>query len=484
MNRVVFVCNILLGEGIYSFTHTYTSLLFIFLLTSAFSLYSDDLVNKNKQLKGFVDKYCLDCHDTDTAKGDFDLEKMLIHFDGKNSKLWERMVLRIEAGEMPPPKKKQPQKEESFAALNHVKVQLANEARKERANGRVMVRRLNRIEYENTLHNLFDTTVPLKDLLPEDEVSHGFTNSSDALSISPVHIQQYMAAADRVLNRIVPRKPLNTQSYTFEYPHEKEKPFWGHGHNKQFIRPRDGKIWFYNPTHIEVPAFLRQFSTVTRKEPGYYKVRVTAKADSTKGKMITWSFWKAKHNKRTKLLGFFNALPDKESSVEKTLWFEPNESIIVAPYLMSKTRVDAGYSRYSPKNGLPKDWKKSGTFYEPEGPALVISPVEIEGPIQKSWPPKGYTELFGKTPLIPHNELPKGTIIPDGLARIGNKVDGKWVKGLTPAMPENPEAETKKLLHSFMHKAFRRPVSDEDVEPYLNLAKQFLAEKHTFELPC
>ncbi|MCM8540553.1 MAG: DUF1592 domain-containing protein [Lentisphaeraceae bacterium] len=463
----------------------YISFLSLFVSTNIGSLHAfskEENEANNSKLKNFAEKFCLDCHDTETTKGDFDLEKIIPSFTEKNAKFWERMVLRIEAGEMPPPKKKQPEAKEVLEALTWVKKKLAEEAHTRRVSGRVLVRRLNRIEYENSIHDLLGIKKPLKDLLPEDEVSHGFSNSANALSISPVHIQQYMIAADRALKNLIPRKINEPKKYTFSYTDDQEKSFWGHGSNKQFIRPREDKIWFYASTHIEVPAFLRKFSTITRKEPGFYKIKITTKADSTDGKMIAYSFWKAKSGKRLKLIGFFDAHPNKETTIEKTIWFGESETIIVAPYQMSQYRVNAGHSMRQPIKDLPKDWRKSGKFYEPEGPALVVSPVEIEGPINEHWPTKSYTALFGQVPLVGRDKLDKEILLEAHLRRLSVKVAGKSVPALTPAMPEDPSTEAKKLLASFMHKAFRRPISDEDVEPYLNVVNQQLLEKQCFEV--
>ena len=82
---------------------------------------------------------------------------------------------------------------------------LAAEAKARRGEGRTRIRRLNRLEYENTVRDLLGITTPLQDLLPEDDTANGFDTASAALSISPVHIQRYMEAGETALQAALVR---------------------------------------------------------------------------------------------------------------------------------------------------------------------------------------------------------------------------------------------------------------------------------------
>jgi len=87
--------------------------------------------------------------------------------------------------------------------VRRISSQLDEAAAKQRSEGRVVLRRLNRVEYENTVRDLFDVNVSVKEMLPEDSVSHGFDNVGAALNISPVLIERYLEAADAVLNAAI-----------------------------------------------------------------------------------------------------------------------------------------------------------------------------------------------------------------------------------------------------------------------------------------
>src|SRR5262249_33764154 len=80
-----------------------------------------------------------------------------------------------------------------------------------RAQGRVVLRRLNRVEYENTVRDLLAASIDLKDLLAPDAAANGFDNSAEAPQLAPVLMERYLEAADAALNVAVangPRPPL------------------------------------------------------------------------------------------------------------------------------------------------------------------------------------------------------------------------------------------------------------------------------------
>ncbi len=129
---------------------------------------------------------------------------------------------------------------------------------------------------------MLDIDTSLRDLLPEDDIRDGFANQADGLSISPVHIQQYMAAADRAIEAASVRQVRpETKTSRFSYCHDAEKPFHDHPHNKLQCNLRGDDLHFFLDTHIEVPAYLRQFESMTRETPGRYRIRITTEARDT-----------------------------------------------------------------------------------------------------------------------------------------------------------------------------------------------------------
>ena len=403
----------------------------------------------------FVKKHCAECHDDSTAKGEFRID-LLGNDLAKEAhrQRWARVFERVQNGEMPPAKRKDgPSAAEKETALQALRLAFHDQAKSDRGDGgRVRTRRLNRLEYENTVHDLLGIHTPLQDLLPEDDLADGFSNNTGALSISPVHIQQYMAAADRSLqDATFPQAQPETKTHRFSYNDDVEKPFHGHAHNQLQCNLRGEDLHFFLPTHIEVPAYLRQFENLTRQTPGLYRIKITTEARDTKdGEDLVFSVWFAAGGKRRELIGYFDAHLNKPTSIELTHYFQRNETIIIAPYRMSKIRTDAGFSVYLPdkQEKIPKGWHHINNPKPPiptVGSALVVKPVEITGPLFPSWPPAGHRLLYGEGDLA------------------ANAVG------------------TRALLLTFMNRAFRRPVGDEELDRYYALVRTRLERGESFD---
>lgn len=428
----------------------------------------------------FVSRRCADCHDKQTAEGDFRIDLLGNDLaDESNYKRWARVLARVENGEMPPADfAERPADAETVVALQTLKLAFHEHAKADRdRGGRVRTRRLNRLEYENTVHHLLGVETPLQDLLPEDDLADGFSNSTDALSVSPVHIQQYMAAADRALQDATVRQARpETKTHRFSYTHEDEKPFHGHAHNKLQCNLRGEDLYFFLPTHIEVPAYLRQFEKLTRQVPGQYKVKITTEArDTTDGEDLAYSVWVAAGGKRRELIGYFDAQFKQPTLIELTRYFQSGETIIVAPYRMAKVRVDAGYSVYLPdkKEKIPEGWHAISNPKPPidtVGPVIIVKPVEIIGPLFESWPPEGHRLLYGDAELVAVAEVAKQARVTATIRRYPLTVQA------------TDEGAARAQLDIFMSRAFRRPVSTEEVDKYYTLVRSRLNQGECFEI--
>ena len=462
------------------------------LLAPLVALQADEPPNAREVPVGFVKTHCSECHDGDAAEGGFRADLLRTNLaDAANHKAWSRVLARVQGGEMPPPDTERPAEAEIVAALAALKTAFHEESQARHGEaGRVRVRRLNRLEYENTVRDLLDIDTPLQDLLPEDDLIDGFSNQAAGLSISPVHIQQYMAAADRALEAASVRQARpETKTYRFSYTDDAEKPFHGHAHNKLQCNLRGEDLHFFLDTHIEVPAYLRQFEAVTRDTPGRYRIRITTESrDTTDGEDLIFSVWLAAGNKRRELLGHFDAKHRKESVVELTRPFERGETIIVAPWRMAKVRIDAGYSVYLPdkQEKIPKGWHFINNPNPPiptVGPAIVVKPVEIIGPLHESWPPAGHRLLYGDAAeLVPAAEVAKSARVPVSILRPVRAYRQLKDTVTVKLAPEATESAVHEALTRFISRAFRRPTTDDEVELYHAMVRDRLANGECLEV--
>jgi mono/diheme cytochrome c family protein len=170
--------------------------------------------------RAVIDKYCVTCHNQRLKTGGLALDVLDVANPGANAELWERVVAKLRAGSMPPPGNPRPDVETYRA----VAIWLENEidrAWAARPNpGRIgAVHRLNRVEYNNAIRDLFAIDLDVKSLLPGDETADGsFDNFADSLSISTAHLERYLSVARQVTRLATGLPPGNAKVDRFEIP--------------------------------------------------------------------------------------------------------------------------------------------------------------------------------------------------------------------------------------------------------------------------
>jgi hypothetical protein len=416
----------------------------------------------------FLEAHCYECHDEDSQKGKFRLDQLPTdQMTADNAGTWARILTRLEAGEMPPPKHERPPQTEVQKMLTWCKTALAAEARAQRGNERTRMRRLNRLEYENTVQDLLHVDVALQAMLPVDDRVEGFDTAAQALSISPVHIQRYMDAAETALQAAMMRGPKPAVvTKRFYYDHKKEEHFLNQARQGGMMVRHDGEVqWHSEGDNNDHPPILQQLASFTREHPGHYRVRVAARTLDAQGEPVTFVVRQSSKKQRAgfKALGWFDAPADTAQVFEMETTFLRDESITITPYRLNDMRRQRGLSQYPPDDGS-----------KPTGLALGIMWVEVEGPLVEMWPPAGHRLLFGDVPLVPFKSLPEGVVTPGHMQQLRNG------NTLTPSSAQ-PEKDAKLLLQSFLSRLFRRPVNDDDVAPYLGIARGRLQHAECFE---
>jgi hypothetical protein len=149
-------------------------------------------------IRPLVETYCLDCHDTDTQKGDLDLEQFRT-FEAirADAHPWELVDEQLELGEMPPKDKKQPTEVERVALVKWVKDSLAALAREQAGDpGPVVLRRLSNAEYTYTMGDLtgIESLDPAREFPVDGAAGEGFSNAGAALVMSPALLTKYLDA--------------------------------------------------------------------------------------------------------------------------------------------------------------------------------------------------------------------------------------------------------------------------------------------------
>ena len=157
----------------------------------------------------FLKKHCLECHSGDKPKAELSLAGFIDNASVvKKRKTWESVLKMVESSEMPPDDKPQPTAKEieEFASLARA-VFVHHDKHAKPDPGRVTMRRLNRVEYANTLRDLVGVDFNPAADFPSDDIGHGFDNIGDVLTLSPILMEQYLAAAETVSQRVILANP-------------------------------------------------------------------------------------------------------------------------------------------------------------------------------------------------------------------------------------------------------------------------------------
>jgi hypothetical protein len=416
--------------------HLTLAALLVLTARSAASDYDD-------QVRPFLARHCLECHGAEKTKGKLRLDQLAADFDNPvSTERWQKVLKRLQTGEMPPESKPRPPEREVRTLSDWINGRVAATAARRAAEGRVVMRRLNRIEYENTISDLLGVVVDLKEQLPQDGSLDGFDNVGAALHTSSFLMEKYLEAADKALALAVanlPKPKTVTKRFSLKDSHQVKSS------TESVYRKLDDTIVCFSSSAwnaVGVTGFYPQ-----DRERGYYRIRISAYGFQSGGKPITFrvSAGGGRMSGKSGVVGYFDAPADKPTVIEFIQYMEPRTSISILPYGLAganTVKVAGGAEKY-------------------EGPGLAVQWVETEGPLNDTWPPDGHRAIFGD--------------LPQGKAPIYNYSDRVEV------VSSDPVADAEKILRRFARRAFRRAVTDDDVKPFLNLVNARLAEKHSFE---
>lgn len=391
-------------------------------------------VGASNDIMPLLTRHCRECHSGDKPKGKFRLDQLSNDFKSHaNRERWQTVLKRVQAGEMPP---KTPLAEKE---IRLVADWIATQEQARRAEGRVVLRRLNRTEYENTVRDLLGVPVNLKEQLPQDGAADGFDNAAAALHVSSFLMERYLEAADTALNLAIanrPKPPALKKRYSLKETHTVKTTT-----ESVYRKFDDTVVCFCSSAWHSV--WLSPFYPAER---GNYRFRISASGYQSNGKPVTYRVTAGGGRMAGKsgLVGYFDAPADKPVTIEFVEHMEPRTTIAILPY---------GLAGANAVNKIGAD--------KYDGPGLAVHFVEVEGPLNDSWPPASHQRLFGAQTQGP---------APSYNARDRVEIVSK-----------EPLADADRILRGFLRRAFRRAVADDHVKPFVKIVETKLAEKATFE---
>jgi hypothetical protein len=474
--------------------------------------------------RAFMEKHCFECHDAETKKGGLDLTTL--RYDAAKPEKWVQLHDAVAAGEMPPAKRKsQPTPAERAAFVAELGGRLTADIAAAHPH-RIGLRRLTRLEFENSLKDLLGLPrLDITALLPADGRVSGYDKIGSGLDLSPGHLAAYQEAVEKALDVAIATQSTPPRAYKKRvYPAGLFK-FGGNLAHGQFVLLKDkqndpalsvrggfedkkGHVGHEGPDLkergqlVKSPAVAQSQSAVGLLNPNLagYEAAMNVSpiyAGNYRLRLSTWGFrWangrpnpcdapqaavlraheEGKQQEGGRLLAAFTAPSMESKEGEIVTWLDAHESIVFDPVSI-------------PWNGL-RIGQVAGRAAKHVGPGVALDWFEIEGPLNPVWPPVSHARLFGRLPL---KALPAGgEVVPprrEKVRSIGGYLPSMYFD-LTPAerepkletvWSESPVDDARRLLGDFLPRAFRRQVAPAEIEPYLQLLQTRLAAKDCFE---
>ncbi|MEO2013460.1 MAG: DUF1592 domain-containing protein [Fuerstiella sp.] len=467
-------------------------------------------------LNALFENHCLDCHGNVEPSGGLDLSSLKWQLDDPYlTSIWVKIHDRVASGEMPPKEDSTLENSERRAAVadlagRMIKVQETRATQ----NGRAVSRRVNRFEYENILRDLLhDPHLKIADRLPLDGKVHGFAKVAGALDVSHVQVNAYLDAAEFALRRALEFPAEKPKSATVRYHAREQGTMWSGSGNagwgrqalsldgltvndedsftrKRFTSaaknggfpewPEDASVAIFRGAYTPFYYGFDKFKAPVR---GHYRIRIKARSVLRQTDYVDWQgekkprfypnlvldakrrfptpvndrIFPGKRSEPVKVyssttsepntqstlpIGVFEAPPDEprvfqmEAFVEKGAMVQLDCMRIPSPMLPA----------------LPHTIQKS----DPDGyPGVAFHWLEVEGPIIEHWPPSSYRSLFGD-------------------------VGFKQKNGRVVAVTEQPLENARKLLSSFIERAYRRPVAQKEFDRFYQYAEKLLNDGTSF----
>lgn len=311
------------------------------------------------QLVSFLNQYCTACHSGETPTGSLNLETYTFDLaDAEVRRRWVYLHDRVASGEMPPESEEKP----DAAAVERFLQTLGPELmRADLASRKVVLRRLNRSGYQNTVRDLFQIYIDLQKVLPDDSPEQGFDTIGSVLSVSAEQMMLYIEAADLVLDEVFgpPQRPDRIDTTV----NIKEMS----SRDTADRVDEDGVVLFSGAKTLPLYG-------VSVRGPALYRLRIEARAIQSEQPIIMRVDGGVTGLIPGHIAGYFEVPPGETTTIELT-------DRAVERHDTFAFGLVGGYPWWSVKANY-------------QGAGLFVGDIHIEGPLEE-WPRSSRVQLLG-----------------------------------------------------------------------------------------
>ena len=398
---------------------------------------SADLIRDS--LDPLIESACVGCHDSATKTG-LDFESLGDDLsDHSNFRQWERVFDRIQSGEMPPPSEDRPEKKLLSESLRILENGLLKASiHRQKTIGRVPSRRLTKREFGNSLRDLLLIDSDVTSGIPDEIESGTFDTVGINQRISAVHMESYLQAADEAIQTAINlrRDPYHEVKVDFSNLEQwHEKPINLGGSITRKLKFGDGVALFRDVDYLT--PFTYRIPTA-----GQYRLTATIAAYQSKTP-VTAKFIVKNQSGSATLVKAVDLQPREPETVVVNAFLKPGD----IPYLTFDMEG------VEPFTGI----QTAGGSKHYKGRGLAILEQKFAGPVSESWPPPSTHALLKSL-----------------------QWDGPE-KGPFKVRSDQDQLEhVTAIVREIAPRLFRREISDDELRPYIDLAKPPIAEDRDF----
>ena len=383
------------------------------------------------QHRALLDRYCVTCHNEKLRTAELVLAGLDVGNPGEAAETWEKVVRKLRAGQMPPARAPRPDKPAYDAFISYLETELDGWAAAHPNPGRSGARRLNRAEYTNAIRDLLAVEFDGDSLLPADDSRYGFDNNADVLAISPLLLERYISAAKKI-SRLAVGDPATLPVFeSFEVPkyymqedrREETLPFGSRGGMAiRYHFPVDGEYVVKVRLHRNSREYIRGLV-----EPHQLDVRLD-------GKRI--QLFTIGGERRGKSAGIFSSAGLGDPAQEEYERSADEQLEVRFPARAGPRQVTVAFLKE--------------TFVP-------------EGPLQPRLTQYDFAQYKGGEPAVASVAIGG----PFDVQGIGESPSREKILICRPTAREEEDSCAATILTSLARRAYRRPVTDEDLQVLL-----------------
>jgi len=405
------------------------------LLSLQFGAGAAEQVRSIDEVRPLLRDYCQSCHGPQVQLANLRVDNLSadIAENRRTTEIWRNILNRVRRGEMPPKGSPLPDATERDNAIAVLRTAIDHVLEQRRSTeGRTVLRRLNRTEYQRTMTDLLGYKMDYARDIPPDSLSRdGFRNNASSLRMTGLQLEYYLKAAREAMQRIIVSEPppILEMRYTFTESNLDKWRLEEEQIAKNVVSRTDAFLCHMNPSYPEKGEFL---------------VEVTAAAELKPNKGFPIMQVSVGYRPDTEIL--FRILDTVELMSEEPRTFkfrgqmenfpQPVRGQSKFPGLV--VRVTNVYDDGTPRPKMQKREKEDGkkeNFYpaEPDFPKVRVDKVTLIGPLAEVWPPDHHRRILFDSEL----------------------------------RETNPSAYAREVLTQFMARAWRRPPEPDAVTRYV-----------------